>query len=177
MFLIALLSLYVLVTAGLLLRSQAAARKFSALSWDELRSELASVSRDELESARLQYKRCKLPKEDQSMAALSRRLGRKENLSRIKKNASVIIALASYCDNFRQQSSASTVSELEGHAKILRRAIRRYQICVFFRMKHTHRQQHLILMSYEYVAMIECLLALYKENHVARYPQIRAACS
>ena len=51
-----LVSIYVVATVGLLLRGQVFANKFSKLTWDELRSQLAPVSMEELKSARSQYR-------------------------------------------------------------------------------------------------------------------------
>ena len=171
-----LVSIYVVATVGLLLRGQVFANKFSKLTWDELRSQLAPVSMEELKSARSQYRERRNSSVKTAISPLPRGLGRKEHLERIKKNALVVIELGKYCENWRRDTGATTL-ELRAHGRQLSRALVLYKIVIFLRLEQVRSQGHLLVISNEYVEMIDCLLSLYREINVARYPQVRAACS
>ena len=149
---------YVAFIIERLLHAQFIQRRFSSLSFQQLISELEPVSRDDITSGRPQHGSSEL-----------------ESIRRIKQNCPVMIALALYCDTWCPQCCTEAVIAMRNHEMNVQKAVKRYKASTFFRLTEPQSLNYGKIAS-EYCKLVQCLLDLYKDTHVARYPQIRVAC-
>ena len=155
---IALICLYVTFTIGRLLHSQFIRRRFSSLSFQQLLSNLEPIRTEEMAGERFKYGSSGM-----------------EKIRRIQRNCSIMIALALYCDTWCPQCCTETVVAMRNHEMKVYKAAKRYRASMFFRMAK-HQSLNYAEVGAEYCKLVQCLLDLYRKTHVARYPQLRAAC-
>ena len=179
----ALIFVYGAVIAYLALRSDRATRRLSHQPWERLVHDLTSVGHDELARASALYVSYKQLGDVEEFDGLCEIIGGEERLRRIRANARILVKLALYCDTWSPQSSRVTVKKMADLELRIRWASARYAMFVKGRTLmdlnegYPRASRCLAEISYSYCRMTDLLLTLYQETHIARYPQLRAACN
>lgn len=165
----------VLVSAAMLVLSQRHAGQRSRSTWEELVAKLQRVPTDAITAIAREHLNPGKGQLGAEPDELWERLGGVEGVERMRANADVLLALASYAERWNLVESRIVVERMRRDGVALRRAARRLMITVWFGSGRARSAFSIHEAASAYFLMQQRLLALYETSHAGRLPQLAAA--
>jgi hypothetical protein len=149
--------------------------KLNSDCWDELIARLDPVPHTHLETVALDHlepraNQLRLEPEDMWSA-----LGGIEGLKRMKRNADVLVALASYVARWNFEEGVIVAERMRRDGIHLRRAVFHVRIEFLLHRHPVRLPFYLHEAASSYYLMAQRLLALYETNHAGLYPRLSGA--
>ncbi len=166
-----------------LVRSNIMAAKLARCSWEDLVGKLHPIESEGVTLVALDYLEPggrsgaaagndQLRLEPETMWTM---LGGLEGLQRMRENAGVLIALASYVERWNFDEGVVIAERMRRDGLQLRRAVTRVMIGTFLGRGRVRIPFYLHEAASSYYLMRQRLLALYRANHVGLYPLLAEA--
>lgn len=170
-----LLSAAALFLVSGLWRTQRSAHRLSRLSWEDLVARLAPVDRNGVTAVALEYLQPAPGQLGMEPNELWAHLGGSEGLERMRANAEVLIALASFAQRWNFHEGVVVAERMRHDGVALRRAVRGVTLGMRWGVGKARGAFYLHEAASAYYLMQQRLLALYETSHAGRYPALAAA--
>lgn len=163
-----------LLGVGLLL-SQARAHRVTNCDWNELVAKIQTLPSDGVTRVALNHL---VPTKNQlelEPADMWELVGGLEGLQRMSDNATVLIALAAYAEQWNYDEGVIVAERMRRDGLAVRRAVRSIQVAMFFHIGMVRIPFQLHEAAGSYYLMKQRLLALYETSHAGLYPRLAHA--
>jgi hypothetical protein len=160
-----------LVAAGTVYYS-IAVQKVRAASWESLVAQIQQVDRKGIELVALDLLQ---PQENQVQLGFTemwKLLGGLEGLERMRANASILIALAAYVQQWNQPEAIVVAERMRRDALQLKKAVFHVRLGLLLRRHPIGQPFYVHDAAAAYYLMTRRLLTLYQTNHVGLLPQL-----
>ena len=174
------MTLIVLITLALILvlglwRSTIKSRRLSLLTWNELAGKLQPVHRDGIRRLALEHLEPAVADAGRRPDEIWEMVGGIDGLTRMRENADVLIALASYAQRWSNDESVLVAERMRRDGLALRRAVVGLGIGVTCGYGGARASAYVHEAATSYWLMRERLLALYKISHGGIHPILEDA--
>jgi len=166
---IVVLSLVVLSAVALVF-SRKTSVQLSRCSWEDLVAKLQPVSNKGITVVAREYLNPTKGQIELEPSELWNAIGSNEGLERMRANADVLIALASYTQQWNRVEGRIVAERMRRDGLALRRAVRRLTLFLYFGIGTRHAAFCIHEAASSYYLMRQRLLALYETSHVSRLP-------
>jgi hypothetical protein len=155
------------------------ARQLTNASWEELVATIQPVASESITTVALDYLAPSKHQIEIEPHEIWELIGGLEGLQRMKKNATVLIALAVFAERWNFGEGVIVAERMRRDGLALRRAVRSIEwglwIQYLFRTHSLRLPFHLHEAAASYYLMRQRLLALYEASHAGRYHRLAAA--
>jgi len=155
------------------------AHQLSNTSWEELVAMIEPVASESITFVALDHLAPSKHQLEIEPPAMWELIGGLEGLQRMKKNASVLFALAVFAERWNFQEGVIVAERMRRDGLALRRAVRSIEWGLmrqlFFKTHLMRLPFHLHEAAASYYLMKQRLLALYETSHAGLYPQLAAS--
>jgi hypothetical protein len=169
-----LFAVFLFLAIGLI-KTQVSATRLGELSWDNLLTKLEPVETEGITAVAIEYLNPGNLHLGTKPEDIWNMIGRAEGLSRMRANADVLIALATYAQRWNPDEGVVVAERMRRDGMALRRAV----VGIGLGMTCGYGKQRVSSYVHEaasaYYLMRLRLLALYETSHAARYPSLAAA--
>lgn len=152
-----------------LVRAQRRARQLSFLTWKELVAQIQPVKNEGITALALDYLQPADTQTGRPAEEMWDLVGGAEGLTRMKNNADVLIALASYAQSWNLIESNVVAARMRRDGLALRRAVVGLGLGVTCGYGSHRGPEYLHEAASSYYLMRKRLLSLYKNNHGSLY--------
>ncbi|HSY71892.1 MAG TPA: hypothetical protein VK798_06590 [Alloacidobacterium sp.] len=170
-----LLLCFLVLLAGGLISLQIRAHRQRSTTWEDLVSRMEPLHARGLEIValdNLQPKANQLQLEPEHLWGL---IGGMEGLRRMRKNADLLIALASYVQRWNFEEGVIVAERMRHDAVQLKRAVFRIQFDMMIRRTQLRAPFYIHQAAASYYLMTKRLLALYETSHAGLLPRLAKA--
>ncbi len=158
-----------------LLLSHVRARRVTACDWNDLVAKIQPVPSEGLTRVALDHlvpTKNQLELEPADMWDL---VGGLDGLQRMSDNATVLIALAAYAEQWNYDEGVIVAERMRRDGLAVRRSVRSIQAAMFFHVGQVSVPFQLHEAAGSYYLMKQRLLALYETSHAGLYPRLAQA--
>ncbi len=154
-------------------RATIQSRQLSQPTWQEIAARLQPVSKDGIRALALDYLEPAVAISDRSYEEIWDMVGGVEGLKRMKENAEVLIALASYAQRWNHDESVIVAERMRRDGQALRRAVVGFGFAITCGYGRARVLAYVHEAASSYHLMRERLLALYQHSHAGLYPALQ----
>ncbi len=158
-----------------MIQTQRVAWRRSRLDWDTLIARLQPVPAAGITRIALEYLQPAHSQTATEPEEIWRTIGGAEGLARMRNNAEVLLALASFAQHWNHPESIIVAERMRRDGLALRRAAWRITLTAQFGIGRLSGPFYLHEAASAYYLMRQRLLVLYQTSHTSRYPQLAAA--
>ena len=153
-------------------RASIRSRQLSLPTWHEIVGRLQPVSKDGIRALAMDHLEPAVATSSRSHEEIWNMIGGVEGLKRMKENAEVLIALASYAQCWNHDESVIVAERMRRDGQALRRAVIGLGLGMTCGYGRARVLAYVLEAASSYHLMRERLLALYKNNHAGIYPTL-----
>jgi hypothetical protein len=167
-------AVFVFLALGLV-RTQLSARRLAEMNWEALLAKLKPVDIDAITAVAVEHLNPGSSETGMKPDDIWNLIGRAEGLSRMRANSDVLIALATYAQQWNYDEGLAVAERMRRDGMALRRAV----VCIGLGMTCGYGKARVPSYVHEatsaYYLMRLRLLALYRVSHSARYSNLANA--
>ncbi len=164
-----------LTLAGMLIHAHVKQRRLASLSWTDLLSRLRPVPTDGISTVALEYLHPTKGQLGLETDDLWHLVGGVDGLAQMRENATTLLAIAGYAQQWNFQESVIVAERMRHDALTLRKATFKIALGIFLNYGSARGPFYVQEAASAYYLMRARLLALYETSHAGRYPALSAA--